>query len=94
MIKTFTDNNKRLEKYLYDAKTLRRENLATGKFKSVDFQSNGSLRATQSSIILPKSRPDRADELSRRQLYVPVKVSNLYNSNKYSSFLHFFINVN
>ena len=75
MIKTFTDNNRRLEKYIHDAKTLKRENLASGKFKSVDFHINGvgGLKSTQSASILSKPKIERSEDLTRKQIYLPVK---------------------
>ncbi len=80
MIKTFTDNNRRLEKYIHDAKTLKRENLASGKFKSVDFHINGvgGLKSTQSASILAKPKIERSEELTSRKqqhqmIYLPVK---------------------
>jgi len=75
MIKTFTDNNRRLEKYIHDAKTLKRENLASGKFKSVDFHINGvgALKSTQSASILTKPKIERSEDLGRKQIYLPIK---------------------
>jgi len=76
MIKTFTDNNRRLEKYIHDAKTLKRENITSGgKFKSVDFHINGvgPLKSTQSASILTKPKIERSEDLGRKQIYLPVK---------------------
>jgi len=84
MIKTFTDNNRRLEKYIHDAKTLKRENLASGKFKSVDFHINGvgGLKSTQSASVLSKQpKIERSEELTSRKqqqvIYLPVKVGRI-----------------
>ena len=79
LIKTFTDNNKKLEQQIYEAKTLKSEvSSSTGKFKSADFNPNviEALKAIHSTMYTARTRqqekPD--DFLHRKPLYIPAKV--------------------
>jgi len=73
MVGTFSDNNKKLERCIYNERALDTENSMLGKQKSFDFHSSaGSLKNSQSSSQLSKVRSDKSMDY-KKPTYTPVK---------------------
>lgn len=74
MVGTFSDNNKKLERCIYNERALDTDNSVLGKQKSIDFHSSaGSLKNSQSSSQLSKVRSDKSMDY-KKPIYTPIKV--------------------
>jgi chromosome segregation ATPase len=73
MVGTFSDNNKKLERCIYNERALDTDNSVLGKQKSFDFHSSaGSLKNSQSSSQLSKVRSDKSMDY-KKPIYTPIK---------------------